>query len=198
MSAYSAGILPIAFKSGTDPPLFLIGKDLRCGGYSDFGGKAERQDRKNGLRSPQFTACREAFEESYGTLGSIRQLLARMRHSTDYITLRGHTINQQAYFMHVVEIPYDPSLPTAFRNALHFVQQANMQKVYVEKVDIKFVTYDELMAIQKRPGFEKTIASYAAFFNAMQSSNVHTWRHTHIKQNETDANKSKHLTSVPP
>ena len=178
--SYSAGILPIAFKNGTDPPLFLVGKDTRCGGYSDFGGKSERQDRKNGLRSPQFTACREAFEESYGTLGSIRQLLARMRHSTDYITLRSTTINQMPYFMFLVEIPHDPSLPTAFNNALHFIQQTNMQKVYVEKVDIKYVTYDELMTLQKRPGFEKTIASYPAFFEALKTSNVHTWRHMHV------------------
>ena len=103
-----------------------------------------------------------------------------MRHSTDYITLRGNTINQQPYFMYLVEVPYDPSLPTAFRNALHFVQQASMQKVYVEKVDVQYVTHDELMALQKRPGFEKTIASYPTFFDALHKSNVHTWRHTHI------------------
>lgn len=183
--SYSAGILGIAFKNGKDPPLFLVGKDHRCNGWSDLGGKCEKNDRRNGIRSPQFTACREAFEESYGTLASIRQLLARMRHSTDYITLRGHTVNQQPYFMYILEVPYMDHLPTTFRKALHFVQQTNMQKVYVEKTDLAYVTYDELMGLQKRPGFEKTVGSYPAFFKALKEANVHTWRNTHLYHQHT-------------
>ena len=55
---YSAGILPYSFYNGVT--YFLVGKDAREDGWSDFGGKCEVIDESKAI----MTACREFYEET--------------------------------------------------------------------------------------------------------------------------------------
>jgi 8-oxo-dGTP pyrophosphatase MutT (NUDIX family) len=172
---YAAGILPLMWKD-EKTPIFLVGKDVRDGLYSDFGGKMERSDRKNGMMCTLLTACRECYEETYGVLGSIKQLLSRMKNQKDYICLRATTQNNLDYYMYIVELPYIQNIQSHFRKTLQFVQQANSQKVFIEKTDICYVTCEQLKHIPKRPGFKSTIQTHQHYFDIIASSDVHSWR----------------------
>ena len=61
---YSAGILPYAVDNGKI--FYLLGKDWRDYGWSDFGGKCEMTD-----ASTEHTACREFYEETMGSVYSL-------------------------------------------------------------------------------------------------------------------------------
>ena len=169
MVHYAAGILPITWRDGV--PLFLVGKDLRDG-YSDFGGKCERVDRGN----PVTTATREFYEETYGTVTTPKALMQRMATPSNYLCLKSSTQNGYDYYMFVVEIPYVPHLRSCFRKALKFLQSTNMQRVYVEKTDLQYVTWPVLQTIAKRPVFGTTLDLHRAALEFLSTSTPTTWR----------------------
>lgn len=170
MVHFAAGVLPITFVDGV--PLFLVGKDIRDG-WSDFGGKAERVDKGN----PSLCAAREFYEETLGTVVSARALLHTMTLPGSCLTLKSSTQNNYDYHMFIVEIPYLPHLRATFRKVLRFLQSANMNRMYVEKLDVQYVTWDMLEKLHKRPVFQKTIDLHRPLLQALATSTPHTWRH---------------------
>ena len=158
MVHYAAGILPITRgRDGT--PLFLIGKDIRDQSWSDFGGKCERVDKGE----PLVTAIREFFEETYGCLVDARTLRQRL-HPGNCLCLKSRTQNNHEYFMYVVEMPYLPHLRNAFLKTLNFLRSKQIHRMYVEKTDVQYVTWDAMIApsLLKRGVFKNTIDQHAA------------------------------------
>ena len=76
-TAYAAGILPYTLVNGK--VYFLLGKDIRDGAWSDFGGKSEPDD-----VHVVDTACREFFEETCGILIDPKALRLRMSALTPF------------------------------------------------------------------------------------------------------------------
>ena len=152
---YAAGILPVTWRDGER--YFLVGRDVRDSMWSDFGGKAEKADRG----CPLSTATREFYEETYGCIVSARALRQRLS-SDNCLLLRSRTQNGHPYFMFVVEIPHMPHLRNAFVKALNFLRSKNTQKMYVEKTDIRYVSWGTLQTSQfpKRAVFDHTIQAH--------------------------------------
>ncbi len=151
MVHYAAGILPVTVVAGQ--VLFLVGQDVRDKSWSDFGGKCERVDRQD----PSTTACREFYEETYGCLLDHRALRRHMGPAT-CLPLRSRTQNNHPYWMFVVQVPFQPHLRNAFRKALAFLKHKNLCRVYVEKIDVRWVTWETLVGrLPKRAVFKHTI-----------------------------------------
>lgn len=166
---FAAGILPVTWYEGI--PLFLIGKDIRDGTFSDFGGKCERYDRND----PITTACREMYEETYGTVLGTKQVRTRMTPKTS-VLLKSTTQNGYPYYMFVVQVPYMPHLRNTFHKALAFLKTKNMNRMYVEKTDIQWVTLGMLKNIPKRTVFANTLQRHAAFLEKLGTCPSHAWR----------------------
>lgn len=162
MVHYAAGIMPITWHEGS--LLFLVGRDIRDALWSDFGGKYERVDKCD----PMNTAAREFYEETYGCLVDARALRQRM-HPCNCLLLRSRTQNGHPYFMFVVEMPYMPHLRSCFHKTLNFLRSKNLQKLYVEKTDVQWVTWPTLKSagLPKRPVFDATIAAHEATLNRL-------------------------------
>lgn len=156
MVHYAAGILPITWHDGH--LLFLVGQDVRDKCWSDFGGKVERVDKNDPLN----TATRELWEETYGCVVGARALRNRLS-PANCIALRSRTQNNHPYWMFVVELPYQPHLRNAFHKTLAFLRHKAPCKLFVEKVDVQWVTYEALVAdaMVKRPVFQHTIEANA-------------------------------------
>lgn len=151
---YAAGILPITRYQGT--ALFLVGRDLRDDTYSDFGGKCEKVDRNDTLN----TCVREFFEETLGMVLPAKALRQRMQPS-NCLCLRSRTQNGHPYYMYVVEVAYMPHLRNAFQKALNFLKYRNLHKLYVEKTDVRWVTWDALVGeLPKRAVFASTVEQH--------------------------------------
>lgn len=173
MVHYAAGILPITWHDGQ--PLFVVGLDVRDG-WSDFGGKAERIDRGSSVN----TAAREMYEETYGTITSVKALVQHMSAPGSSILLKSTTQNGYDYFMYVVEVPYMPHLRNSFHKVLKFLQTTNMQRVYVEKKDIQYVTWDMLQQMPKRPVFANTLMLHKEMMDLLAHSTPSTWRSVQV------------------
>lgn len=169
MVHYAAGILPITWHDGQ--LLFLVGRDLRDG-FSDFGGKCERVDRGSSMH----TAAREFYEETLGTVTSAKSVLQHMASPENCMLLRSSTQNGYAYYMFVTEIPYMPHLRSSFRKVLRFLQATNVQRVYVEKTDVQWVTWEMLQTMPQRPVFANTLALHKETLDALAASSPSTWR----------------------
>lgn len=156
MVHYAAGILPVSYHDGH--VLFLVGQDLRDRSWSDFGGKCERVDRNDPLN----TACREFYEETYGCVIDHKALRARLC-PANCVALRGRTQNNHPYTMFLVEIPYYAHLRNSFHKALGFLRHKGLCKMYVEKTDVKWVTWPMLQGsdLVKRPVFKATVEAHA-------------------------------------
>lgn len=150
---YAAGVLPYTrLKDGR--VLFLLGEDIRDCSFSDFGGKAERQD---GCSTEQ-TACREFLEESFGlviTEGQLRNIFS----SKAYELLRGTTRAGHPYYCYAIEVPFLPHLPSMAKKLIGFFKVKGLYKTLVEKTDFRWVTLHELFSphLPKRQVFSNTI-----------------------------------------
>ena len=151
---YAAGILPVTWYEGT--PLFLCGRDLRDDKYSDFGGKCERVDKNIALN----TSVREFYEETLGMVLPAKALRQRMQ-PHNCLCLRSKTQNGHPYYMYVVEVAYMPHLRNAFHKTLNFLKYRNLHKIYVEKTDVRWVTWPTLCSeLPKRAVFAATIEQH--------------------------------------
>jgi hypothetical protein len=147
----SAGILPIS-RNDRGEVVFLIGRDLRDGVFSDFGGKIEPVD----AGDPIHTATREFYEESLGALcNSPYELRKRVRDLS--VCLIGSTKNLHVYRMYVVEFPYDPFISQRFKKIVNFLKYKNIGSNYIEKTEVLWATFDELVKIPKRKVFTDTL-----------------------------------------
>lgn len=160
MVHYAAGILPVTLHEGR--VLFLVGQDVRDRAWSDFGGKCERVDKNDAMN----TACREFYEETYGTVADHRALRHRMATAPETVlALHSRTQNGHPYCMYVMQVPYAPHLRNAFRKALNFLFHKGMGKTLVEKTDVQWVTWERLGPggdLPKRPVFAATLEAHAA------------------------------------
>ena len=149
---YAAGVLPICWISGQ--LFFLVGKDARDDTWSDFAGKCEKIDKDIG-----WTAAREFWEESYGVLMDAKTMRARLKNA---VCLHGRTQNLHPYYCYVTEIPFVPHLRDTFRKHLAFMRQRNVHRVYIEKTDIVYVSFEELFsdAFPKRSVFKETLLQH--------------------------------------
>lgn len=164
---YAAGILPLTWVDGT--AMFLVGEDVRDGSYSDFGGKMERYD-----RNVIATACREFYEETLGCVVDIKQIRARLTPQTS-ILLRGRTQNSNVYYMYVTEVPYMPHLRSTFHKLLGFFRAKNINRMYVEKTDVQWVTLDMLKKMVKRSVFANTLSMNIDVIEQIASSSPDKW-----------------------
>ena len=160
---YAAGILPYTrLKDGR--VLFLLGEDVRDCSFSDFGGKAERQD---GC-STEHTACREFLEETFGLVLSDAQL-RNVFGQKAFTLLRGTTRAGHPYFCYAVEVPFQPHLPSTARKLIGFFRVKGLYKTLVEKTDFRWVTLAELFSahLPKRQVFTSTITANRAQLEAL-------------------------------
>lgn len=168
-SHYAAGILPVTWHQGLC--LFLVGKDVRDGSYSDFGGKCERYDRQD----PVTTACREMYEETYGMVLGMKQLRARITPRTS-IMLRSKTQSGCPYYMYVTQVPFLPHLRSSVSKMLGFLKSKNVQRMLVEKTDLQWVTLSMLKNMNKRSVFANTLDLHAQTLEEIAASSVESWR----------------------
>ena len=165
---YAAGILPITWMHGT--ALFLLGRDIRDGTYSDFGGKRERYD-----RNELATASREFYEETLGTVVGQRQIHLRLTPKTALLVC-GRTQNGNPYYMYVVEVPYIPYVRSSFRKTAEFLKSKKLNRLYVEKIDIQWATLDMLHSMNKRSVFENTLNANSEIIEKIGKSTPEQWR----------------------
>lgn len=156
MVHYAAGILPVTWHEGS--LLFLVGQDIRDRSWSDFGGKCERVDKNDPLN----TACREFYEETYGCVADHRALRHRLCPG-NCLALRSRTQNNHPYWMFVVEVPYHPFLRNVFHKTLGFLRHKNLGKLYVEKTDVQWVSWETLCSpeLVKRAVFKATLDAHS-------------------------------------
>jgi hypothetical protein len=172
---YAAGILPVTWHQGL--ALFLVGKDVRDGSYSDFGGKCERYDRHD----PITTACREMYEESFGMCCGMKQMRARITPRTS-IMLRSKTQSGYPYFMYVTQVPYMPHLRSSIAKLLAFLKTKNVQRMLVEKTDVQWVTLSMLKNMNKRSVFANTLDLHAQALEEIASAPAEAWRDICLKR----------------
>ena len=165
---YAAGILPISWVG--DTALFLIGKDIRDGTYSDFGGKRERYD-----RNELATASREFYEETLGTVVGQRHVLMRLTPKSA-VLINGRTQNGNPYYMYVLEVPYSPYARAAFKKTADFLRSKNVNRLYVEKLDIQWATLEMLKSMHKRSVFENTMNANIKLLEAIGEATPSVWR----------------------
>ena len=103
------GILPVALHK--NKLLFLFGKEVYDGKWSDFGGG------KEGKESSFQTAIREGCEELNGFLGC-RTAFERLVRANMVVEL-GH----KQYTAYIVRLDYDKNLPFYFDNNHAFIRQ---------------------------------------------------------------------------
>jgi hypothetical protein len=163
----SAGILPFS-RDERGNVVFLLGKDIRDGVFSDFGGKIEAIDQND----PVNTATREFYEESLGILcNSPYDLRKRVRELS--VCLFGSTKNQHVYRMYVLEVPYYKDLPQRFKKVVSFLRYKNIGTNHIEKTELVWCTFDELLRIPKRKVFVETLHTNIHFVKRLL---VESWR----------------------
>lgn len=182
---YAAGVLPIAFRTDQQP-LFLVGEDIRGIGIADFGGK---NDSKLDRNDPEATASREWYEESLGQSISINEMMSRFKDDS-CIRVYGRTQNGYVYYMNIVEIPWDPHMPRNFDRVVQFLRLKNISKLYVEKKNVTWMTFDELLACRKRQVFESTIMDNINVIRCIGSCHRDSWPRLCLQYNTQTAEES--------
>lgn len=167
---YAAGVLPISWIHGE--LVVLIGKDVRDGAWSDFGGKCEKIDKDIAA-----TASREFWEETCGALMDLKTARARLTPGR-CVVLRGTTQNRHPYWSFVVEVPYVPHLRDAFAKQLAFLRHRNVHRAYVEKTDVMYVDLPTLFseAVTKRGVFHSTLAQHRKCLESIAAGGMAAFR----------------------
>lgn len=113
MARKAAYVLPVS--ENKNERFVLLGRELRDGKYSGFGGGLENRE------TPKQAAAREAWEESMGFLGNksfIRSELVRLGH-----------IDTSQHTYYTMLIPYDALLPSYYRQAYMFMANCGSRRV---------------------------------------------------------------------
>lgn len=136
---YSAGILPYAkYKNKV---YFLIGKDRNDNTWSDFGGRSEMNDGNSFVN----TASREFYEETIGSVVDIEVIRKRLSsNENNYIKIESNTLNGSRYVMLITQIPYK-NYKVIFNKTYSFIKYYKINKKYLEKVDMKWVSLETLL-----------------------------------------------------
>jgi len=143
MVSYAAGILP--YYKYNNETYVLLGRDKRMK-WSDFGGKCELKDNQN----PIYTASREFFEETSGSICSIYRM-SKSFSSKNNICLKGKSYTNKNYYMFLVNIENILSkenidvILTEFDNCREFLGKLNyMDKKYLEKTKLKWISISQM------------------------------------------------------
>jgi 8-oxo-dGTP pyrophosphatase MutT (NUDIX family) len=110
-----AGILPVSYHNGSF--YFLFSRECRKQDWRDFGGATEKNE------TIKQTAIREAFEESDGILGTRDDVKKLLEKETFY------KVKTKTYFVYVVNIPYDKTLPRKFKKRFDKIAKSNPEKI---------------------------------------------------------------------
>lgn len=165
----AAGVLPIAFDA-LGVCHFLVGDDVRGIGASDFGGKVDRRLDRGSIIA---TAAREFNEETLGIVMTTREMERRLTSSSLFID--GVTQNGNSYRMYIVEIPFDTTIPSAFERASAFLESKNLHRSTIEKLDVKWLLFDELMKTGLRSVFKTTIEKNIQLISRVGRSGPGVW-----------------------
>ena len=114
---YSAGILPYAVDNGKI--YYLLGRDWRDYGWSDFGGKYESGD-----LCVKYTACREFYEETMGCVYTFDTLYDILQNPANCTEIKSMTLSGYPYYMYLIQIPY-LNYKTIFFKILSFTKYIN-------------------------------------------------------------------------
>jgi 8-oxo-dGTP pyrophosphatase MutT (NUDIX family) len=174
---YAAGVLPIAWvdnlqtNDATPKALFLVGRDVASGAWSDFGGKVERVD-----KDVASTAAREFWEETYGQVVDARAMRAKLVPG-ECIPFESRTQNQHPYWTFLVEVPFLPHLRNAFAKQLAFLRHRNVYRTLIEKIDIMYVDWETLIsdAFPKRSVFRDTLLQHRDLLAGIARSGPVQW-----------------------
>jgi hypothetical protein len=168
---YAAGVLPICWIDA-QTPLFLVGKDVRDGTWSDFGGKCEKMD-----KDVASTAAREFWEETCGALMDMKTARSRLVPGA-CVVLEGATQNRHQYWSFLIEVPFVPHLRDAFAKQLAFLKHRNMHRAYVEKTDVVYVDLDMMLsdAFPKRGVFHATITQHRQVLQRIAGGGMGAWK----------------------
>tara|TARA_B100001123_G_C15019821_1_gene911040 strand:+ start:121 stop:738 length:618 start_codon:yes stop_codon:yes gene_type:complete len=166
-SIYSAGVLPY-FIDENGTIYTLLGKDLD-GVWSDFGGRCEPKDKSD----PETTAAREFYEESIGSIMDINIVSSRIKYDKEFTKcLHSKTLNGSPYYMYLVKIPYNQNrYREEFKRAYEFQKYIQSDKKYLEKTDIRWVSFDTLMSSMENKNNEQVLVPLRKVFKATINTN---------------------------
>ena len=138
-SRYSAGVLPYTFDQ-TGKCLFLLGKDYD-NDWSDFGGRCEFRDNNEPLN----TACREFYEETLGSIITVKECMDKI--ITNPIKITSQTLNGSPYYMYLVYIDF-LNYSEVFNKTAQFLRyqfDAQEMNKIIEKTTIRWVSMDTML-----------------------------------------------------
>ena len=138
-SRYSAGVLPYTFDQ-TGKCVFLLGKDYD-NDWSDFGGRCEFRDNNEPLN----TACREFYEETLGSIMTIKECMDKI--ITNPIKITSQTLNGSPYYMFLVYIDF-LNYSEIFNKTAQFLRyqfDAQEMNKIIEKTTIRWVSMDTML-----------------------------------------------------
>jgi hypothetical protein len=134
---YSAGVL-FYCKCKDSNTYFLLGREFD-NKWSDFGGKSEPKDR----HEIENTASREAWEESLGCIFDQETLRSTLKYKKiPYICSK--TQGGHPYYMYLLKIPYSMNYRQTFSNTRSFVSKTDIDRKYLEKFDIRWVSLETI------------------------------------------------------
>ena len=148
---YSAGILPYTIRN--NEIYYLLGRDWRDEGWSDFGGKAEEGD-ENDIAT---TAIREFYEE---TLGVVKYKNEMNADDINRLTcIQSVTLNGSPYHMYLMYVN-DECYNKYFHKTYTFVKQSIPRDAkYLEKCELSWVSSRDMKGchIKLRSIFKRTL-----------------------------------------
>ena len=141
---YNAGILP--YQIGEDGNIyFLLGRDQQ-GYWADFGGKCDsHKDRTKDGNNIKYTAARECYEETCGSLLGIDELKSMLSNKNNYIVINSESMSGISYYMFILKVPYRPNIITdRFNHTYNMLKYINASYQYTEKNEIKWFSIETL------------------------------------------------------
>lgn len=167
--AYAAGVLLFSVRNNT--VYVLLGKD-HYNMYSDFGGKSEMRDRDS-----IYTATREMYEETCGSLCSMNTISQVINDNTIYVS--GSSYTNKSYIMYLVKVLYDNNVCNRFDSIYEYIKPLPHLGRFKEKTGLLWVQLSDVLdnTIPLRNVFKKTVEnnrdSILRFASNITSTNTH-------------------------
>ena len=185
---YSAGVLPFAIVGAH--VYLLLGRDRKDQCLSDFGGRREVMDRYD----PAYTAAREFFEESAGSVLSLERTFAKLQ-TTACRRLTSSTIGGSPYYMFIVNIPWDPTYIICFEKIKRLLRDIKPHHRYLEKSELCWVASKDLLErTDLRSVFQRTVKYHwtqiQEYITGVSKNTLHNYMPTHVDYPTPTANKA--------
>ena len=161
--SYSAGILPYTIRDGVI--YYLLGRDWRDEGWSDFGGKVEEKD-----VTISDTAMREFYEETMGSVLSRDQLEHKFIGQQNKKQIKSVTLNGSPYYMYFVEVE-DDNYGKYFEKTYNFMRWVRFNdSKYLEKCEISWFESNELndTPLKLRNIFKRTLTRCNSYIKEIE------------------------------